>query len=628
MRPLSNTVAKPLMPLWNKPLLQHALELLADWGVRDITVNCHHHADQVFSFLREVQDERIRISVSFEPQILGTGGAIARASWMIDDDQPFWVMNADVAADLDPTPILKAYGQTSNTIAALWMYAKAGPRTVEIKRGRIRTFRSRKPGARGTYTFCGLHLLSPRILEFLPEEGFAGIIEAYERAMAKRRRIAGVTVEDAFWADLGTPERYLAAHRDVRERHEQQRPGTRCYDPDATPQQRNITVRGFAAVAPGVQIAPGARLKNVVAWNSASFSTQADAHNAIVAEDVDVPCAVEHVVVHAEDVLRPPESAALKLLGWPTSNRIANVLPARGSARSFIRLRHGGRRRAMLIRYNRERRENALYAGHARLLKQAGFPVPDVLCDDPHNNFLVMEDAGTQAMIDRVHDVGTDGVEALYRKVLDAVVILHREGTHLARRRKVKLMPPFTAGVCRWEHELFAEHYLHKDLGLRRSARRAILTELEKVGNRLARAERVLIHRDLQSSNIILRRGKPVFIDFQGMRMGPAVYDLASLLCDPYVSLPEPFQEKLLAYYAEHNGEDAATLARLFWPASVQRLAQATGAYARLAALPGAHRFADHIPAGLRMLDRALAHTDELPRLQDLVAEQCAKHEA
>ena len=127
----------------------------------------------------------------------------------------------------------------------------------------------------------------------------------------------------------------------------------------------------------------------------------------------------------------------------------------------------------------------------------------------------------------------------------------------------------------------------------------------------------VLVHRDLQSSNILLFRGQPVFIDFQGMRLGPAAYDLASLLCDPYVMLSARLQERLLEYYLSRSGRRGGS-GESFWLAAVERLAQALGAYGRLSALPGLARFARHIPRALRMMARAMDHLAGLEHLRRL----------
>jgi aminoglycoside/choline kinase family phosphotransferase len=155
---------------------------------------------------------------------------------------------------------------------------------------------------------------------------------------------------------------------------------------------------------------------------------------------------------------------------------------------------------------------------------------------------------------------------------------------------------------------------LEKRLGLPPAEVAAIKGDLKKIGRKLLRAPRVVVHRDLQSTNVILKDGRPCFIDFQGMRWGAAAYDLASLLCDPYMELTEPLQLRLLDFYAAKCGD--ATVRDLFWPAAIQRLAQALGAFAKLGAARETLQFGDHIPAALRMMKRALSHVRGLPHLR------------
>ena len=155
---------------------------------------------------------------------------------------------------------------------------------------------------------------------------------------------------------------------------------------------------------------------------------------------------------------------------------------------------------------------------------------------------------------------------------------------------------------------------LRRRCGLSLPAIRRITRELAQVAGRLERAPRVLVHRDLQSSNVLIYRGAPHLIDFQGMRLGAAAYDLASLLCDPYSDLSSSVQQHLLAFYTRNGG--GADLSDVFWWAAVQRLAQALGAFARLSTQSDMAHFADHIPATLRQMRRALDHLPGFPALR------------
>nr|HPJ56296.1 sugar phosphate nucleotidyltransferase [Kiritimatiellia bacterium] len=157
LRPLTLETPKPMLPLWDRPMLARTLDMLAAWGVRDVLVNLHHAPGPIVRYLASQPVPALRISAVFEPLILGTGGALRNARWFLD--QPFWLLNADVVADLDPRPLLQAW-ERLRPLAACWLTEDAGPRTVRCRHGFIQDFHD----PRGEHaTFCGLHLLDPRI---------------------------------------------------------------------------------------------------------------------------------------------------------------------------------------------------------------------------------------------------------------------------------------------------------------------------------------------------------------------------------------------------------------------------------------------------------------------------------
>ncbi len=592
MRPLSRDLPKPLMPVWGRPALERILRMLKGWGVRDVVVNIHHEAGAILNFAARNPVPGIRVNLSHEPDILGTGGALRRAEWFLGGG-PFWLINADIVARLNPDPLLRAF-RARRCLAALWLHPTLGPRTVEMSNGWIGRFQSSHPGADGTYTFCGLHLVSPDVLDFLPESGFAGIIPAYERAMKRGRRIAGVCVPGSFWADIGTPEQYLEAHR------------------------RLAPSRGaFAAIGQGVVRERNIRIRDSVVWDGAILRAGAVVENAVVGRGAEVVGRVSHVVMRAARGLEACEAGALGKLGWCVEDSTLQLLGPRGSARSFARIRSGSRS-VILMRYSPERLENLLYTGHARFLARLGLRVPAVLLDWPAERLALIEDLGDESLLERIRGASAGEIEALYRKVLDGVLVFHRDGLRAARRQRLALMKPQSAALYRWERDFFAQHYLQNHLRLAPQRVRAIRRELARVSRRLAGVPDVLIHRDLQSSNILWTKGGPAFIDFQGMRPAAAAYDLASLLCDPYAGLPAALQERLLDCYARRCPADW-DVKEAFWFAAVQRLIQALGAYARLSALPGLKHFERNIPPALSMLRRAADKIGGLPELVRVV---------
>jgi aminoglycoside/choline kinase family phosphotransferase len=290
-------------------------------------------------------------------------------------------------------------------------------------------------------------------------------------------------------------------------------------------------------------------------------------------------------------------------------------LPPRGSARTFTRL-ECGRRKAILVSYSLDRPENALYAHHARFLAGQGVSVPAILLDRPDAQACVLEDAGEVSLQNLVPTLSRQRCLTLYRQVLDNVIRLHGRAGRAAHRANLPLNKPFTRHLYQWEQNLFCEQFLQRHASVPAPILAAIRLELAALIPAQVRAPRVLVHRDLQSSNVLIANGKPVLIDFQGMRWGTAAYDLASLLCDPYVNLPPEIRDELLDYYARH-ADDGENARRLFWVAAIERLSQALGAYGRLGANPATASFLQHIPAGVDQLLGAIRHVGTLPVLQD-----------
>ncbi len=618
MRPLTHTVPKALLPLWNRTLLDLNLDLLASWGVTDVLVNTHHLPERIEQHINEHPRDDLRVELSYEPEILGTGGAVANARAFLDD-KPFWVVNADIAADVESEPFL-GYTTDRDCIGALWMHDQRGPRTVEMRDDRVINFRSSQPGSPGTHTFCGVQLVSPDILRYIPHGEFSTIVQAYEKAMADGRVVSGIRNEECYWADMGTPSQYLDAHREVRQAWENAQPGARLFDPDALARERNaqlngVRLSGFAAFGANATFAPGAVVRDSVIWRGATIASGARLNGAIVGRGTTLNGEIRGIAVQPAALGFPGLRSALGELGWDATATTALPLAARPSNRSFARLR-SATREAIAIRYSLERAENACFTPNARFLKKRGVPVPDILLDRPAQCLTIVQDLGDRSLQAAVAEGGD--ADRLYRQVLDATLRIHACTPEVVAQAGIELSQPMSAGVLEWERGYFADNFAAPYRCAKRGLVDGALRELAEVSRTLTDQPEVLIHRDLQSSNVLLTEedARIWLIDFQGMRLGPAAYDVASLLCDPYVSLDRELQLSLLEYYDERAPHPVGPL---FWSAAIQRLAQALGAYARLGRVRATARFGEHLAPGMRMLLRALDFVDNLSHLRELL---------
>ena len=314
---------------------------------------------------------------------------------------------------------------------------------------------------------------------------------------------------------------------------------------------------------------------------------------------------------------------ARKALGLSESVSMElSLLEGRGSDRTFFRLTWNHKNSAILIHYDPRRVENTYYADIATFLRDIDVPAPRLIRHDPALCLIAMEDLGDSDLWS-LRETPWETRRTLYQKTLTIAHRLHSFPKEDFPSGRVRLMESFGPDLYRWERDYFRIHFVRDVCGivLELSFERELEVELSALAERLARTRCTLLHRDLQSQNVMIRDGEPFLIDFQGMRFGSHFYDLGSLLCDPYVNFSESEHDELLSFYYGLSTWDLdwETLRNTFWEASAQRLMQALGAYGFLGLQKGLKGFFEYIPDGLRNLQRATTQVASLPHLRELI---------
>jgi hypothetical protein len=214
----------------------------------------------------------------------------------------------------------------------------------------------------------------------------------------------------------------------------------------------------------------------------------------------------------------------------------------------------------------------------------------------------------------------------MYRKVIDILVRIHGNATEHVHECPLLESRLFDYSHLRWETTYFLEQFV---TNLRRTAvrdREALEEDLNLLAKTVSAALPTVIHRDFQCQNIMITRdGSLRLIDYQGARMAPPAYDVASLIWDPYARLDDGMRVRLLEHYlqemkaASKDFEEKAFLESLV-PCRLQRHMQALGAYAFLSQVKGKRYFLRHVPAALRLLaeETSLVRTT-YPALHDIV---------
>jgi aminoglycoside/choline kinase family phosphotransferase len=297
-----------------------------------------------------------------------------------------------------------------------------------------------------------------------------------------------------------------------------------------------------------------------------------------------------------------------------------------GSDRKFYRVIHSPDQSLILVKYNREREENRHYVEIAHFLERNGIRAPKIYFHDAQEGLIWIEDLGERDLFS-YRDESWLVRRAFYESALDEMARLHGLTNENLESIRGDLPVEFNAALYLWEQQYFLENALDRvfKVGPKTLDELTALPAFGRIARRLDALPRVLVHRDFQSQNIIMRHGHAYLIDFQGMRPGLAQYDLASLLYDPYVDLSTDERNELIAYYKERQNARGASIdpdfEEILQLCAMQRLMQALGAYGFLGLVKEHKAFLAHIPVALSSLRSVVAHIHGLELLRSVLAD-------
>lgn len=245
--------------------------------------------------------------------------------------------------------------------------------------------------------------------------------------------------------------------------------------------------------------------------------------------------------------------------------------------------------------------------------------LPQIYATDARSGLILEEDCGAATIYSLCNKKSTaPDITEIYKKVLDSLILWHtipfKYKSIIAKRRLDEVM-------LLWETDYFALHcvseYFHLDTLLTKEWEE----ERQSLAADVSALPLVCLHRDFQSENVLLHNNAVKFVDYQGARLGPAEYDVASLLFDPYASyLNAKMRYSLLDYYRQKRG--IVLKKHAFHLAALQRLAQALGAYGNLYLNKGKLRYKEFIPVALRLLSGILETEEAYPVFRYIVR-QC-----
>jgi NDP-sugar pyrophosphorylase family protein len=219
LRPLTDNRPKALVEVSGRTMLELVLSRLSAFGIRDIIINVHHFADMVVQYLEDNRNFGLRLEISRENILLDTGGGLKKAGWFFHGtSEPFILHNVDVISTID-LPRMVDFHIHNRALATMAVHDRKTSRPLlfdEQLQLCGRATETTTPSGHLHLAFSGIHVVSPRLLTTMNEEGIFSIVTTYLRLAAAGERIFGFRADEYYWRDLGKPESLRQAAEDNR----------------------------------------------------------------------------------------------------------------------------------------------------------------------------------------------------------------------------------------------------------------------------------------------------------------------------------------------------------------------------------------------------------------------------
>ena len=627
LRPITNHLPKPLLPILGKPVIGRLVERVLAVPVARVGVNAHYKAEMLGQWA-ETSDYADKIELYHEQEILGTGGALKNAERFLRGST-FIVHNADIFSDINLRVLIETHISEGN-VATLAVHNYHRFNNVRIdKGGRLLSVGDNQPDRSGSrrVAFTGIAVYSPEFLDLLPA-GKSSVIDAWLRALTSGFNVGTFNVTGCRWTDIGTAEAFsslvfslLKEDGEVLYIH----PEIDCRGADLgarTVIEKGCIIEKRASVRssillPGAKVREGSQIENAIVGPDYTISLK---------ETLAIPCSL-------------PSHLISGFLSDSSSKISMTIIGVGGSDRNYYRIRDGNKT-AVLMECGKHDPDYQRHIIYTQFFKKNSVPVPELLGSDTGGSahpifvkrgyvYVLFEDLGDISLYSWLKcQKETLVIEDLYKRIIDIMVNLHTRVSDNVSDCLLLQSRVFDAEHLRWETDYFIKRYVSGLRGISIPNLSLLCREFDSLAANVDFFEKVVVHRDFQSQNVMVAKGDvPRIIDYQGARIGPPAYDLASLLWDPYSPIDGGSRERLLEYYIngvrDYRGSafDEEAFRKTLIPCRLQRHMQALGAYGFLSAVKGRSYFLRYVTQALRYLKEEVeAVINEYPLLCELIS--------
>jgi len=591
LRPITDHIPKPLLPILGKPILQSVLEKVSTLLAYKIGINLHHKKDTIGNWISQSAFNE-KVELFPEDPVMGTGGALKNAETFLNTGT-FLVHNSDIVSDIDLGKLLEFHFSSDNLVTlAVHNYpqfnnlisdkegflidiGKTHPHptpppsrerdllgtslSTEIKTeedpfSNIRRIAKETPpypgslwlgandskrtgqgrGETATFrylAFTGIAVYSPDFLRFLPS-GFSSVVDAWLKAIESGYKVGTFDVSGCYWSDIGTPASYASTVI-----NELRKNGEYIYVHPSIKTCKQVDMDGYVIVEEGCKLDKGTFLRNCILLNCPSPPFGKGGMGRFLIENCILGSGFKIDLTESEMFGSYDETDAL-------------LIGTGGSDRKYYRVKKNSNT-DVLMQCSTSDPDFQRHVEYTRFFQRYSIPVPKLIHVETEKMSATFEDLGDLSLYSYLKcPREKEEIEAVYKRIIDILILMHTVVTEHITECPLLQNRIFDYEHLRWETSYFIERFVEGIMDIRVKNPSVLHDEFHRLASKVDSFPKAVVHRDFQSQNIMITKGGiPRVVDYQGARIGPPAYDVVSLLWDPYYRLKDDLRDRLLEYY-------------------------------------------------------------------------------
>jgi NDP-sugar pyrophosphorylase family protein len=283
LRPLTDNLPKPLVPIFQKPLITFAFDHLIATGVRKLLVNTHRHPECFAHTFPSQSYESVGIEFLHEPELLETGGGIKNAEPFLDPS-PFIVYSGDILTDFALEPLIEEHFRAGNDVTLALRETNLAS-DVALRDGRVIDINNQY-GHPGGLDFANVSIWNPAVFRRIPPGKKISFIPILVEWIGEQGKIGGVIVDDGEWFNIGSRTQYLEVHRTIAEKSWKpsyiKSQGWPTWVAESATVDASVRLAGVYSIGPECRVGSDVLLEDTILWTGAQIASRSHLRNCIV----------------------------------------------------------------------------------------------------------------------------------------------------------------------------------------------------------------------------------------------------------------------------------------------------------------------------------------------------------